>query len=185
MDSFEKLRSGETINIRDPKYLQEAGMEMQRCRHLCWLINQTDPNDRNKIIELEKKLVVDQQEGCFITPPFQIDTAKCLHLGKNVFFNTGLSMMSIGTITIEDGSMIGPDVGFFTTNHDLNDVNKMRTKEIHIGKNVWIGARANILPGVTIGDNAVIGTGSVVTKDIPAHAVAVGNPARVIKVVKE
>lgn len=181
MDTFEKFRNGETLDIRDPQYVQEANSEMHRCRHLCWEINQTDPDEREKIAELEKELVSDQQENCFITPPFQIDVAKCLHLGKNVFVNTGLSMMSIGTITIGDGTMIGPDVGFFTTNHDPKDIWKMSTKEIRIGKNVWIGARANILPGVTIGDGAVIGTGAVVTKDIPAHAIAVGNPARVIR----
>lgn len=182
MDTFEKFRAGQTIDIRDAQYVREASAEMNRCRYLCWKINQTNPNDREAIMDLEKELVVDQGEGCFITPPFQIDVDKCLHLGKNVFFNTGLSMMSIGTITIGDGSMIGPDVGFFTTNHDPNDIWQISTKEINIGKNVWIGARANILPGVTIGDHAVIGTGTVVTKDIPAHAIAVGNPARVIRI---
>lgn len=181
MNTFDRLRNGETLDIRDPEYLNEAGSEMRRCRHLCWKINQTDPDERDSIIDMERELVPDQKEGCFITPPFQINVAKCLHLGKNVFFNTGLSMMSIGTVTVGDGSMVGPDVGFFTTNHDLKDVGRMSTKEIRIGKNVWIGARANILPGVTIGDGAVIGTGAVVTKDIPAHTVAVGNPARVIR----
>lgn len=184
MDTFEKFRNGETIDIRSEQYVAEANTEMSRCRHLCWEINQTDPNDVEKIAALEKELVADQGEGCFISPPFQIDIARCVHLGNHVFFNTGLDMMAMGTITVGDGSMIGPDVGFFTTNHDPTNIWKMSTGEINIGKNVWIGARANILPGVTIGDGAIIGTSAVVTKDIPAHTIAVGNPARVIKTIK-
>ncbi|EHS86040.1 Putative galactoside O-acetyltransferase [Limosilactobacillus gastricus PS3] len=184
MDIFERFRNGEIIDLRDPQYVKEALTEMQRCRHLCWKINQTDPDKVNQITTLEKELVINQRDNCFITPPFQIDMGCCLHLGKNVFINSGLTMMSIGSIFIDDGTMIGPDVGFFTTNHDPHDVGKMSTKEIHIGKNVWIGARVNILPGVTIGDGAVIGTGTVVTKDIPAHSIAVGNPARVIKTIE-
>lgn len=124
------------FHIYDPKYIKEANEEMQCCRHLYWQINQTDPMDCDKIIELEKELVADQGEGCFITSTllFQIDVAKCLHLDKHGFFNTGLSMISIGTITIEDGTMVGPDVGFFTIKHDFKDILKMSTKEIHIGK---------------------------------------------------
>lgn len=184
MDTFERFRNGETLDIRSEQYVKEANKEMSRCRRLCFEINQTDPAERDKIISLEKELVAGQGENCFITPPFQIDVGKCLHLGNNVFVNTGLSMMSIGTVEIGDGTMIGPDVGFFTTNHDPKDIWKMSAKKIKIGKNVWIGARVNILPGVTVGDVAVIGTGAVVTKDIPPHSVAVGNPARVIKTIE-
>lgn len=184
MNTFEKFLAGEELDIRDSQYIEEANAEMARCRHLCWQINQTDPADRERIVELERELVADQGEGSFITPPFQVDVARCLHLGNHVFVNTGLSMMSIGTVTIDDGVMIGPDVGFFTTNHDPKDIYRMKATQIHVCKNAWIGARANILPGVTIGEGAVVGTGSVVTKDVPAHAIAVGNPARVIRTIE-
>lgn len=89
--------------------------------------------------------------------------------------------MSVGTIIIEDGVMLGPEVGLFTVNHEPKNIRIIMTKEIHIKRNAWIGARVNILPGVTIGENAIIGTGSIVTHDIPDNCVAVGNPARIVK----
>ena len=89
--------------------------------------------------------------------------------------------MSVGTITIEDGVMMGPEVAMLTVNHEPKNIRVIKTKEIVIKKNAWIGARVSILPGVTIGENAIVGTGSIVTNDIPANSIAVGNPARVIK----
>ena len=182
MSVFEDLRNGKPYDIRDALYLKEAHGEMNRCRHLCWQINSTDPDDREKIIALERELFNgDLKEGTFLTPPFQIDCACCVHLGKNVFANHGLTVMSIGTITIEDGVMLGSEVGLFTVNHEPHNIRVIMTKEIHIKKNAWIGARVNILPGVTIGENAIIGTGSVVTKDVPDNSVVVGVPAKIVK----
>ena len=89
--------------------------------------------------------------------------------------------MSAGGITIEDNVQIGPEVTMVTTNHDFNDRYTLICKGIHIKKNVWIGARAVILPGVTIGENAVIAGGAVVTKDVEPNTVVGGNPAKVIK----
>lgn len=77
--------------------------------------------------------------------------------------------------------MMGPEVGLFTVNHEPKNIRVIRTGEIHIKKNAWIGARVNILPGVTNGENAIVGAGSIVTKDVPDNAVVVGNPARVVK----
>ena len=182
MTVFEELREGKSYDIRDEKYQREAHGEMDRCRHICWQINSTDPADRERIMELENELLNGQmKDGNFFTPPFQIDCANRVFLGKNVFANHGLTVMSIGTIIVEDGVMMGPEVGLFTVNHEPNNIRVIKTKEIHIKKNAWIGARVNILAGVKIGENAIVGTGSVVTKDIPYNCVAVGNPARVIK----
>ncbi|MBQ3450313.1 MAG: sugar O-acetyltransferase [Synergistaceae bacterium] len=182
MSLFEDLRNGIAYDIRDEKYLSEVHGEMKRCRRLCWKINSTDPDDREKIIALEKELFNGTlNEGTFLTPPFQIDAACCVHMGKNVFANHGLTVMSVGTIIIEDGVMLGPEVGLFTVNHEPKNIRIIMTKEIRIKRNAWIGARANILPGVTIGENAIIGTGSIVTHDIPDNCVAVGNPARIVK----
>ncbi len=186
MNVFERLHNGESIDIRDADYQAQAHGEMRRCRDLCFDINSTRPSDRERIVGLENELLNGQMtEGTFFTPPFQIDLANCVKLGKNVFANHGLTMMSLGGIEIEDGVMLGPEIGMFTVNHEPENIRVIMTKKIHIKKNAWIGARVNILPGVTIGENAIIGTGSVVTRDIPDNAIAVGNPARVIKRIGE
>ena len=185
MSVFENLRCGKSYDVRDEEYLREAHGEIDRCRHLCWLINSTDPLEKNKLVELERELFNGNFDPTnFFTPPFQIDCACRVFLGKNVFANHGLTVMSVGTITIEDGVMFGPEVGLFTVNHEPKNIRVIFTKEIIIKRNAWIGARVNILPGVTIGENAIVGTGSVVTKDIPDNVVAVGNPARVIKILE-
>ena len=184
MTVFEELRSGVSYNIKDPKYVAEAHSEFARSRHICFKINSTDPNEQDTIAKLENELFEGRLDpSSFLTPPFQIDSAKSFFIGKNVFANHGLTVMSVGTITIEDGVMLGPEVGLFTVNHEPQNIRVIKTKEIHIKKNAWIGARVNILPGVTIGENAIVGTGSVVTKDIPDNSIAVGNPARVIKTI--
>ena len=186
MNIFERLRSGEAIDIRDEQYQREVHGEMDRCRQLCFEINSTAPKDKEKILELENELLDRQmKDGTFFTPPFQVDLANCLHLGKNVFANHGLTVMSVGTITIEDGVMMGPEVGLFTVNHEPEKIRVIMTKEIHIKKNTWIGARVNILPGVTIGENAIVGTGSIVTRDVPDNAIVVGNPAKVVKMIEK
>ena len=186
MNIFEKLRNGEHCHVAEnEQYVREAHTEFDRCGHLCWKINSTDPLDKEKILELEKELFNNNlPEKSFLTPPFQIDCACRVFLGKNVFANHNLTVMSVGTVTIEDGVMLGPEVGIFTVNHEPKNIRVIFTKEILIKKNAWIGARVNILPGVTIGENAIVGTGSVVTKDIPDNAIAVGNPAKVIKFIE-
>ena len=182
MSVFDDLRNGRSYDIRDPEYLRQAHGEMKRCRHLCWKINSTDPDDRESIITLERELFCGNlPENSFITPPFQIDIGCCFRLGKNVFANHGLTAMSIGTIIIEDGVMLGPEVGLFTVNHEPHNIRVIMTKTIHIKRNAWIGARVNILPGVTIGENAIVGTGSVVTHDVPDNCVVVGVPAKIVK----
>ena len=182
MSVFERLLNGESCDIRDAQYRKEVHGEIDRCRRLGWRLNNIDPGDREGVMALERELLNgDLKEGTFLTPPFQIDCANCVHLGKDVFANHGLTMMSLGTITIEDGVMIGPEVGFFTVNHQPGNIRVIWTGRIRIGKNAWIGARVSILPGVTIGENVIVGTGAVVTRDIPDNCVAVGVPARVVK----
>ena len=184
MSVFENLRNGQHYHVlNDEDYVREAHGEFARCGHLCYLINQTDPLEIEKLRKLEGELFNGNLPAdSFFTPPFQIDCACRMFVGKNVFANHNLTVMSVGTVTIEDGVMLGPEVGIFTVNHEPKNIRVIFTKEILIKKNAWIGARVSILPGVTIGENAIVGTGSVVTKDIPDNAVAVGNPARVIKI---
>ena len=181
-DVFEEMRKGAAYDIRQEDYVEQVHSELGRCARLCQEINATDVRDREKILEQEKELLSGTELADFyFTPPFQIDCGKRVFVGRNVFANHNLTMMSLGTITIEDGVMLGPEVGLFTVNHEPKNIRTVMTKEIHIKKNAWIGARVSILPGVTIGENAIIGTGAVVTKDIPDNCVAVGVPARVVK----
>ena len=116
-------------------------------------------------------------------PPFYTDCGKNIKIGKNVFINACCRFQDQGGIEIGDGSLIGHNTTIATLNHDFNPAKRqnLTPSPVKIGKNVWIGSDCTILPGVEIGDGAIIGAGSVVTKSIPTNAVAVGNPARVIK----
>lgn len=141
-------------------------------------------NPPEKIRELFSKLTeseIDETFGLF--PPFYTDCGKNIKIGKNVFINACCRFQDQGGIEIGDGSLIGHNTTIATLNHDFNPAKRqnLTPRPVKIGKNVWIGSDCTILPGVGIGDGAIIGAGSVVTKSIPANTIAVGNPARVIK----
>jgi len=144
----------------------------------------TKYNPPEKVRELFSKLTASEiDESCFIIPPFHTEFGKNTKIGKNVFINSCCHFQDNGGIEIGDKTMIGQNVTIVTLNHDINPETRINAtpKSVKIGKNVWIGADCTILPGVTIGDNSVIGAGSVVTKNVPDNVVVVGNPARVIK----
>ena len=141
-------------------------------------------NTPEQIVELFSKLTgtqVDKSFRCF--PPFYTDCGKNIKIGKNVFINACCRFQDQGGIEIGDGSLIGHNTTIATLNHDFNPDKRanLHPSPVKIGKKVWIGSDCTILPGVEIGEGAVIGAGSVVTKNVPASSVAVGNPARVIK----
>ena len=125
--------------------------------------------------------------GFALFPPFYTDCGKNIHLGENVFINSSCHFQDQGGIYIGDGALIGHNAVLATLNHGMlpEERGDLIPRPIHLGKNVWIGSNSTILPGVTIGDNAVIGAGSIVTKDIPADMIAVGNPAKVIRSIYE
>jgi maltose O-acetyltransferase len=124
-------------------------------------------------------------EGSGIRPPLHVDYGKNIHVGARTFVNFNLTALDVATIHIGDDCMIGPNVQLLTPIHPVDPQprkDKLEgAKPIVIGDNVWLGGGVIVCPGVTIGENSVIGAGSVVTKDIPANVVAVGNPARVIR----
>jgi acetyltransferase-like isoleucine patch superfamily enzyme len=124
-------------------------------------------------------------ESCFFFPPFYTDCGKNITFGKNVFLNTGCTFQDLGGITIGDASQIGQNVTFCTLNHGLapEQRNTIYPSPIVIGRNVWMCANATVLPGVTLGDDAIVAAGAVVTKDVPGKAVVAGVPARVIKMI--
>jgi acetyltransferase-like isoleucine patch superfamily enzyme len=124
-------------------------------------------------------------ESVMVFPPFYSDFGKNITLGKRVFVNSGCKLQDQGGVTIGDGCLIGHNTVFATLNHDLAPSRRadMHPAPIVIGRNVWIGSNVTVLPGVTVGDNAVVAAASVVTKDVPANSIVVGSPARVVRTV--
>ena len=136
--------------------------------------------------ELMKKMFASCGTDCYIQPPFYANwSGHHVHIGDLFYANFNLTIVDDGEVFIGDHVMIGPNVTIATAAHPVEPSLRKKALQfncpVHIGNNVWIGANVVILPGVTIGDNTVIGAGSVVTKDIPANVVAVGNPCRVLR----
>ena len=122
-------------------------------------------------------------DGFRLFPPLYSDYGKNIQLGANVFINSGCCFQDQGGIEIGDGCLIGHQVVIATLNHDFDPSKRaeMTAKKVVLGKNVWVGSHATILPGVTVGDGSIIAAGAVVTKDVPERCIAAGVPARVIK----
>ncbi|MCC8112966.1 MAG: sugar O-acetyltransferase [Bacteroidales bacterium] len=139
-----------------------------------------------EIRELMSEIVGYKVDETFrMFPPFYSDFGRNIHLGKNVFINCNCQFQDQGGIFIGDGALIGPSTIIATLNHDQNPERRqnMRHAPVHIGRNVWTGAHVTILPGVTIGDGAIIAAGAVVNKDVPANVIVGGVPAKIIKTI--
>ena len=184
MTIFEKIRSGQPVNMFDEEY-KPCIDELTRTYKALHRLNQSEPLTDAQAKAFEELFDGKYPENVTMLTPLQIDFPLQVNFGKNVFINHSFTTMSIGGIDIGDNVQIGPHVTIVTDNHDLDDHSILRCKPVIIGENVWIGAETKIMPGVTIGENAVIAGGSVVTKDVPAGAIAGGNPAKVIKYLKE
>lgn len=122
-------------------------------------------------------------ESFRLFPPFYTDCGKNLTIGKNVFINSGCHFQDQGGVTIEDGCLIGAQVEFATINHGQDPAHRSDNHfaPIHLGKKVWVGSHATILPGVTIGENSIVAAGAVVTKDVPPNVIVGGVPAKILK----
>lgn len=144
-------------------------------------------HDPKGIYVIFSKLIGKPVDESFrLFPPFHADCGKNITIGKNVFINSGCCFQDQGGIVIDDNALIGHNVVLATLNHDLNPEKRssMHPSPIRIGKNVWIGSNSTILPGVTIGENAVVAAGAVVTKDVAENTVVGGVPAKVIKTIR-
>lgn len=160
------------------------------CLERLYEYNHTRPSQNKEREALLKEMFAEIGEGVYLEPPFHANWAgHHVHMGKNVYANFNLTLVDDGEIYIGDYTMIGPNVTIATAGHPVLPELRQEAYQfnipVHIGKNVWIGAGVIILPGVTVGDNTVIGAGSVVTKDIPSDVVAVGNPCRVLRPIGE
>jgi len=168
----------------DPEIVACMRRYIQENRRLLFEMNNLWHEDENEITELFKKITAKPVgEGVRIETPFHTDFGKNITLGNRVFINAGCKFQDPGGIKIDDGALIGHNAVLATLNHnpDPEKRNNLLPAPIHIGKRVWLGANVTILPGVTIGDNAIVAAGAVVAKDVQPNTVVGGVPAKFIK----
>lgn len=163
----------------------ELAQDSARAQRLTHQINTMDPTDHEGRRKLLTELLGGFGEGSEIRPPVQLDYGYQTVVGARSFANFGLVCLDVATVTIGDDVQIGPNVQLLTPTHPLDPGPRREKWEaaqpIVIGDNVWLGGGVIVCPGVTVGENTVVGAGSVVTRDLPANVVAVGSPARVVK----
>lgn len=165
----------------------EALLAMQtQCQERLYDFNATRPSEGAKRTALLREMFAELGEGCYIEPPLHCNFGgRHVHFGSNIYANFNLTLVDDTHIYVGDGTMFAPSVVVATAGHPLLPALRAQGYQynaaVHIGKNCWIGAGALIMPGITIGDNVVVGAGSVVTKDLPSNVLAVGNPCRVLR----
>ena len=168
---------------------QELDAERKRCKEVMFDYKNTRPSEDEKRTAILKGILGDCGDHVFIENPVHMSYGTHVHLGEHFYANFNLVIVDDMDVYIGDRVMIGPNVTICTTGHPVYPLYREMVAHyslpIHIGNNVWIGANSVVLPGVTIGDNTVIGAGSIVTRDIPANVVAVGNPCRVMRPISE
>jgi acetyltransferase-like isoleucine patch superfamily enzyme len=180
-DIFERLRNGESIRLNDPEYFRINDIVGRTIKLSQQLNNATDIDQVRHYLGEIIGTAIDESTTVFA--PFYTNFGRFTKIGKNVFINHACSFLDMGGITIEDEALIGPRVNLVTESHPLdpNDRRALITKPITIKQRAWIGAGATILPGVTIGENAIVAAGAVVSKDVPDNTVVGGVPAKIIK----
>ena len=186
MTEKDKMHTGELYLPGDPEIMERQ----MKCLDRLYDFNNTRPTESEKREALLKEMFAEIGDGCYIEPPFHSNFGggHC-HFGKMVYANFGLTLVDDTHIYVGDYTMFGPNVVVATAGHplcpELREQVYQYNMPVHIGRNCWIGAGVLIMPGVTIGDNTVIGAGSVVTKDIPANVLAFGDPCRVQREIGE
>lgn len=182
MKNYENLKAGK---------LYKVDKDLQTKLSKCWqiLLKLNNTADNREIIEICKELFGSIGENSQVLPPFRCDYGSHIHIGSESFINFNVSMIDVGEIRIGDKVLIGPGTGLFTAIHpidpEIRATGVESSKPIVIEDKVRIGGNATILPGVKIGRGAIIGAGSVVTKDIPEMTIVAGNPAKVIREITE
>lgn len=185
-DMFKELHSGELYLPNGDEIMDQQ----LQCLDKLYEFNQTRPLEQEKRERMLKEMFAEIGEGCYIEPPFHANWGgKHCHFGKMVYANFNLTCVDDTHIYVGDYTMLGPNVVLASAGHpiqpELRKQGYQYNMPVHVGKNCWLGAGVIVLPGVTIGDNTVIGAGSVVTKDIPDNVIAVGNPCRVLREINE
>ena len=186
MNEKDKMHTGELYLPGD----EEIVTRQTECLDRLYDFNHTRPTEGKKRAALLKEMFAEIGEGCYLEPPFHSNFggAHC-HFGNYIYANFGLTLVDDTHIYVGDYTMFGPHVTVATAGHPINPALREKVYQynmpVHIGRNCWIGAGVLIMPGVTIGDNVVIGAGSVVTKDIPSNVLAFGSPCRVQREIGE
>lgn len=178
----EKMLKGLQYDANNDK---ELIAERLRCKELCHEYNLLPPSQTDRREELLRSLLGRTGKRFLIEQPFYCDYGYNIEIGENFYANVNCVILDEAKVTFGDNVFVAPNCGFYTAGHPF-DIEQRNSgleyaRPITIGNNVWIGAQVCVLPGVMIGDNCVIGAGSVVTKDIPANMLAVGNPCRMIR----
>jgi maltose O-acetyltransferase len=180
----EKMLAGELYDPLDPELVAAR----ERARDLCQALNATREGDQNERRRIVRELFGAGGDTAWIQPPFFCDYGANILLGERVFFNFNCVVLDVAQVKIGDYTLFAPAVQIYTATHPLNAALRRKqeyARPIEIGSDVWVGGGAILCPGVKIGDRAVIGAGSVVTRDIPAGVLAAGNPCRVIREINE
>ena len=166
------------IDMRKPEEADpEEGI---RCAQLCFKINHTMPYTEEYDALVKELFMGNIGENSRVMPPVTVVRGNSVKIGKNVVVMNNALFMAAGGITIEDNVLVAANAQLISNNHALYDHAVLTCKPVHLKRNCWIGAGATILPGVTVGENAVVGAGAVVTKDVEDNTVVGGNPARTI-----
>ena len=181
MDLLERMESGKLFYAGDP----ELSRAKLRCKELLYDFNHARPSQAGEMLALLGQLLGAVGEGCWIEPPLYVNWGRRITLGDHVYANTGLTVIDDTFVTIGSHVMLGPRVTISAASHPVDPELRRQAYQydlpVTIEENVWVGAGATILPGVTIGKNSVIGAGSVVDRDIPPDVVAAGVPCRVLR----
>ena len=185
MTEREKMLAGELYLAGDAELTELR----QRARRLTRLYNSTTEDEGERRTKILGELFGSMGKNIYIEPTFRCDYGGNISVGDNFYANFDCIILDVCKVTIGSNAFLAPRVGIYTATHPLDAATRNTLleygKPITIGNSVWIGGNAVILPGVTIGDNTVIGAGSVVTKDIPANVVAVGNPCRAVRKISD
>ena len=178
-------------NLPYKAWMDGLAEDRLECRKKIYKFNNMSPDEEEESLKFLKEEILGKVGGGYfnIEKPFRCDYGYNIEIGDNFFANYNFVVLDVGKVRIGNNVQIAPNVSLYTAGHPLHPDSRNSGYEygidITIGNNVWLGGNVCVMPGVTIGDNAVIGAGAVVTKDIPANAVAVGNPAKVVKMITE
>lgn len=178
---FDRMQSGEVVSFNDPQYYQVKDSGLKTAAILLQYNASFNLAELRKLWGEMSGTPLDNTS--FIQTPVFVNHAEFVKIGKSIYINHACTMLALGKITIEDDVLIGPKVNLLSEGHPLEPARRkaLEVKPVVIKRNAWIGAGASILPGVTVGENAVVAAGAVVNKDVPDNTVVAGIPAKVVK----